>query len=193
MAVHSPHPKLTFEDYLRLPDDGRRHEILDGIYAVTATPFYPHQRASSQLHIAIGSFVNRHDLGVLLAAPMAVRLSEHDVVEPDLLFVSHARSPVLTEEYLVGAPDLIIEILSPSTRRRDLGLKRARYERLGVAEYWGVDPQRKAVQVFRRGASSAGPAPAFLPPLHLTEEAGHLLSTALLPGFELALREVFRR
>jgi Uma2 family endonuclease len=118
-------------------------------------------------------------------APLGVRLADHDMVEPDLVYVSNERAAAITARYIAGAPDLVVEALSPSTWRRDLGSKRARYELLGVREYWVLDPERGTATVFRRDGS------AFLTPVLLSAEAGDRLTTPLLPGLEIPLAQVF--
>ena len=167
MAVRDivPH-KLTYEDYILFPGDGQRHKIFDGKHYVTPAPTPGHQGVSSNLHLKLGPFVREHRLGVVLYAPLDVLLSEHDIAQPDLLFISNERAGILGKVNVLGAPDLVIEILSDSTRRRDETLKRDRYKRCGVLEYWLVDPLRRSVQVLRR--SDVG----FLVPLRLSATAG---------------------
>jgi Uma2 family endonuclease len=177
--------KLTYEDYLLFPEDRQRHEILDGEHYVTPAPSLGHQRISARLHLKIGGFVLEHRLGEVLYAPADVLLSKYDVVQPDLLFISNERAGIATEANAQGAPDLVIEILSDSTRRRDETVKRDRYERFEVLEYWLFDPQRRVVRAFRR--SGAG----FLAPQELSAAAGDVLTTALLPGLEIRVSEVF--
>jgi Uma2 family endonuclease len=137
---HTTPRKLTYEDLLAFPEDGKRHEILDGEHYVTPAPTRGHQEAVANLVYFFKDFLRRHPLGQMLPAPFDVRFSEHDIAEPDLLYVAQERAAILREENAKGAPDLVIEILSPSTRRRDLGIKRAIYERCGVAEYWPATP-----------------------------------------------------
>ncbi len=186
MAVRDPaHRKLTYEDYLLFPDDGNRHEILDGEYFVTAAPYLRHQSVVVELTSWIAPFVRRRRLGRLYVAPADVLLSENDIVQPDLLFVSQARARILTEKNVQGPPDLVIEVLSPSTRRRDEGIKLERYELLGVQEYWIVDPEREVARVYRRSGER------LLKAAEITEEAGGLLASPLLPGLEIPLSEIF--
>jgi len=186
MAIRdSAHRKLTYEDYALFPEDGQRHEILDGEHYVTPAPTPDHQIISGRLYLKVGNFVSEHQLGLFLYAPLDVLLSEHDVAQPDLLFLSNERAGLLTRANIQGAPDLVIEILSDSTRRRDQTLKRDRYERCGVLEYWLADPTRKTVRVFRREGA------AFLPPVDLSAAADDLLTTPLLPGLKIRLREIF--
>jgi Uma2 family endonuclease len=183
--VDSRHPstKLTYADLELLPDDGLRHEIIGGDHYVTASPVTRHQRISARLFTALQSFLAAHRLGEAFYAPFDVVMSFHDVVVPDLIFVSHARSHLVTTKNLQGAPDLAIEILSPSTRPRDESLKRDLYERVGVEEYWLVDPDRNTLTVFRRQDTRFLPPQTFAPPATLL--------TPLLPGFELPLDGVF--
>jgi Uma2 family endonuclease len=185
MALHDPIPKLTYEDYVRIPDDGKRHEIIDGEHYVTAAPFIRHQDLVVRLTILIGSFVREHRLGKLLIAPTDVILSPHDIVQPDLLFVSNERASILTEKNIQGAPDLVIEILSNSSRRLDEVLKRQAYERFGAREYWIFDPQRETTQAWERTAEGLRRKAL------LSAAAGDVLTSPLLPGFEMSLGEIF--
>jgi Uma2 family endonuclease len=185
MAPHDASPKLTYEDYLRIPDDGLRHEIIDGVHFVTAAPFIRHQRIVRRLVVRLDRFLHEHRLGEVLMAPTDVILSTHDIVQPDLLFISNKRSSILTEKNIQGAPDLVIEILSDSTRRLDEVIKRQAYERFGAREYWIFDPRWKAVQVWERTAEGLRRKAS------LSAAAGDVLTTALLPGLEIPLAEVF--
>jgi Uma2 family endonuclease len=182
--VEPKHPstRLTYADLELLPDDGLRHEIIDGEPYVTASPVTRHQRISARLLVAFQSYLDAHPLGELFHAPFDVVMSFHDVVVPDLIYVSHSRAHLVTAKNLQGAPDLVIEILSPSTRPRDEHLKRDLYERAGVEEYWLVDPDRNTLTIYRREGSR------FLPPE--TFESDAIISTSLLPGIELPLKRV---
>jgi Uma2 family endonuclease len=179
--------KLNYEDYAQIPEDGKQHEILDGEHYVSPGPTLDHQRLGARLHLRLGTFVNAHRLGEVFYAPTDVVLSPHDIVQPDLLFISTARRGIMTKANVQGAPDLAVEILSYSTRRRDETLKRQRYEQLGVLEYWIVDGRHKAVRIFRRAAQRSG----FAAPTELTAAAGEILTTPLLSGLEIALRDIF--
>jgi Uma2 family endonuclease len=178
-------PKLTYDDLALFPDDGKRHELIDGVHFVTPAPNTRHQRIVIHLAVALETFARAHGLGKVFVAPYDVVFSRHDVVEPDLIFVSAARAAVLTAAHAAGAPDLVIEILSPSTRRRDEMLKRDLYEARGVAEYWLIDPEAETVKVLRREEERFGRARL------LSLRDGDLLETALLPGLELPLATVF--
>jgi Uma2 family endonuclease len=178
-------PKLTYEDLVLLPDDGKRHELIDGAHFVTPSPNTRHQAIVTHLAGVLDAFVRARGLGRAFVAPYDVVFSPCDVVEPDLIFVSAARLEVLTAAHAVGAPDLVIEILSPSTRRRDEVLKRDLYEARGVAEYWLIDPEAETVKVLRREGERFGRARL------LSLRDGDVLETALLPGLELPLATVF--
>lgn len=177
--------KFTLEDFLNFPDDGKRHEIIDGDHYVTPSPKTRHQRVSMNLTRAFVLYLDRHPIGRLFAAPFDVVLSDLDVVEPDLLYISNERTRILTEAHVRGAPDIVIEILSSGTRRRDEGIKRKLYERVGVREYWLVDPEIDTVKVFRQVDG------AFVRVAELSVEANETLTTPLLPSFSAPLAEVF--
>jgi Uma2 family endonuclease len=186
MAVRdTAHRKLTYEDYVLIPEDLLRHEILDGEHYVTPAPGRDHQGAAMNLCLKIAVFVRKHRLGNVFFAPFDVLLSPHDIAQPDLLYISNERAAILTEANAQGAPDLVIEILSKSTRRRDETLKRDRYERFGVLEYWLADPVRQTVRIYRSSGESFGA------PEDLSAAAGDVLTTPLLQGFEMRVSEIF--
>jgi Uma2 family endonuclease len=176
-------PRLTYNDYLLLPDDGLRHEIIEGEHYVSPSPSVRHQRILFTLSYLIRHYLEAHPIGEAFFAPFDVLLSEFDILVPDLIYLSKERSNLLTLENLQGAPDLVVEILSFSTRPRDTQLKRDVYGRTGVAESWVIDPEHDVVDVYRR--TGAG---AFNDPIRL-ERTGSL-TTPLLPGLQLSLDAV---
>ena len=128
--------RLTYADFLLFPDDGMRHEIIDGVHYVTASPNLGHQDLVGRLFLAIGNHLaTRRHQGRVFLSPLDVVMSNYDVVEPDLLFVAGDQQAILTEANVQGAPALLVEVLSPSTRRRDEGIKRQLFDRVGVREY----------------------------------------------------------
>lgn len=138
--------KLTYEDYVLFPDDGLRHEIIDGEHYVSPAPNIYHQELSKRIEVQLYRHVDENGLGTVLHAPVDVELSETDIVEPDIIVIAEARRQKITTPTKVkGAPDLVIEILSESTGERDQTLKRDLYQRAGVAEYWIVDPEIREV------------------------------------------------
>jgi Uma2 family endonuclease len=175
---------LTWKDWLEIPESAEcRYELLEGELHMSPTPLTRHQRISRNLGFLIETWVRRTGAGELFLAPTGVRLSDRDVVVPDLLVLSAARSALAERRFIAGAPDLMVEILSPGTVRRDLRDKRALYEKAGVREYWIVDPIAERVE---QRVSSAGV-------LRLVGSCGRdeVLRAVTLPGLEIALAEVF--
>ena len=170
--------KLTYEDYLAIPDDGRRHEIIDGEYYVSPSPSYKHQDVVAELITQLRSHVRRHGLGHVVGSPCDV-LNEHTIVQPDVLFVSAARGSIISD-IVRGAPDLVVEVLSPSNRDYDVHVKYQTYERAGVLEYWIVDPDAASVAVFRRKGNRFAPVPP-----------SDTLTSPLLAGFQLRVADLF--
>ena len=130
MKPAGPGVKLTYDDYVLFPEDGRRHELIDGEHYVTPTPNLKHQMIAMNLSATIWSFLQQQPIGRVYAAPLDVIFSHFDVVEPDVLYISHERFAQLEpSQWVKGAPNLVVEIGSPSTRKRDETIKRRLYER----------------------------------------------------------------
>jgi len=181
-----PAVKLTYDDFVLFPDDGRRHELIDGEHYVTPSPNLGHQRIAGRLYFAFAVYLKAHPIGEVFFAPLDVVLSESDVVEPDLLYVSRERAAdILVPQHVRGVPDLVIEIASKGTRKRDETIKRALYERAGVSEYWVVDPEIDVVRVYRRGGEGLER------PAEPRRDAADMLTTALMPGLQIPLDDVF--
>lgn len=176
---------LTYEDYVLFPEDGKRHEIIDGDHYVTPAPNVKHQRVSFNLSKLFAVYLDKTRVGLALSAPCDVVLSDRDVVQPDLLFVSKARAAIVTEKNIQGPPDLVVEIVSETTRKTDEVLKRHLYERHGVQEYWIVDPEIEAVKVYRTTENG------YVRAADLTREAGESIASPLLPGLDVPLAELF--
>jgi Uma2 family endonuclease len=179
--------RLTYDDFLLFPADGKRHEIIDGEHFVTPSPNTRHQVLVGRLHFAIEQFLRQYrGLGRVFLAPFDVVFTRWDVVEPDLLFIAGDQSEILTDRNVQGAPALIIEVLSPGTRKVDEHIKRRLFERGGVREYWLVDPEVDVVRVFRRTADGSS-----LPrETELSREAHDVLTTPLMPGLAIPLDEL---
>jgi Uma2 family endonuclease len=179
--------KLTYDDFVLFPDDGQRHELIDGEHYVTPSPNIGHQRILGNLHLLIGNWLEEHPIGHVFFAPLDVVFSHVDVVEPDLLYLSNERAAqAITPLHVRGVPELVVEIASKGTRKRDETIKRGLYERMGVSEYWVVNPFIDVVHVYCREGDGFGS------PRALSREASDVLTTALLPGLELPLRRIFR-
>jgi Uma2 family endonuclease len=176
--------KILADDFLLIPEDGRRHELIDGNHYLHASPDTKHQRISMRLIVAIGTYLREHPLGQLYFALLDVVLTQYDVVEPDLIYVVNERREIITEKNIQGAPDLIIEIVSDSTRHYDEVIKRALYERVGVGEYWLIDSVRDCVRVFQRNAAGRYECAAEL-------SDGDSLTSALFPTLGISLDGIF--
>jgi Uma2 family endonuclease len=141
--------RWTYEDYLRLPDDSRRYEIIEGVLYVTNAPSYEHQFVVAQIIKKIGNFVEASNLGIVLPAPFEVHLSNTTrPVQPDVIFIKADKQPAADTQIFAGLPDLIIEVLSPSSIRTDRHIKFDAYERAGVPEYWIVNPKTRSVEIY---------------------------------------------
>ncbi|MCI0418016.1 MAG: Uma2 family endonuclease [Acidobacteria bacterium] len=141
-------PIWTYADYCVLPQDYRRHEIVEGEHIVTPSPTARHQKVLAALQFLLDSHVRSQKLGTLLAAPMDVVLSETSVIQPDLLFVSTLREHIITEPYVDGPPDLVIEVLSASTASMDRGGKMRLYAKYRIPHYWIVDAKEVTLETF---------------------------------------------
>ena len=139
----------TYEDYLRLPDDGQRYEVIRGHLYVAPAPTFDHQYAIWQLGRLIGNFVVEKELGILLPAPFDLRLPGGLAapVQPDLVFLRTGNQPRSGDRGFEGVPDLVVEVLSPSTRHLDRSTKLSVYREAGVPEFWLVDPRTRTIQV----------------------------------------------
>ena len=147
VMVHGLRQKLEYDDLASTPDDNRRYELLDGALFVTPSPRPLHQRVSKRLQRQLEAYFEDNGLGEVFNAPVDVILTLHDVVVPDLVVIT--TPPQVTERAIEGAPTIIVELLSPSTRMRDRKLKAERYAALGVPHYWIVDPARKTLECYR--------------------------------------------
>ena len=183
VGTTQPVARFTYEDYRTTPAD-ERYELLDGDLVMAPAPNLKHQKLQSRLGRRLAQFIEEHALGEFFFAPCDVVLADTDVVQPDLLFVSRDREYLLRGgDNVRGAPDLVVEILSPATAERDRGYKRALYERHGVAEYWLVDPAEETVSVYRRRGGALTLARTF--------GRGETLHSPLLPGLNIDLDDVF--
>lgn len=175
--------KYTYAEYATLPENGRHYQLLGGELLMSPAPSFRHQDLLMRLGTALFSFVNARALGKILVAPLDVILTDEDVVQPDVVFISNERRGIIVPEGLRGAPDLCVEILSPSNASLDRGAKRLLYARHGVIELWLVDPDANTVELFRLQENAREAARRWT--------AAGTLETALLPGFVLELAPVF--
>ena len=174
--------KLTYADYLTTPED-KRYELLAGELLMTPAPSEAHQRFQAELGYYLMTFTKSRGLGRIYFSSTDVVLSDIDVVQPDLLFVSNERAHIITPAGVQGAPDLVVEILSPATAERDKGYKRALYARNGVKEYWIVGTDAGAITVLLLGDDGYEVVGTF--------GEGDTLSSPTLEGFRLEVNDVF--
>jgi Uma2 family endonuclease len=142
---------LTYEHYLELPNDGRRYEIIEGELYVSPAPTTKHQRATTRLTTALDVHTQNDRLGEVFTAPCDVYLAHTSIVQPDILFVSRERSSIITEANIQGPPDLVVEVISPSSTKTDKETKRDLYATFGVRHYWVVDPMERWVRAYELG------------------------------------------
>ncbi len=174
--------RLTYEDYLKTPDD-ERYELLDGALIVPPAPNTAHQSVQAELGWRMARFIREGGLGHLFFAPTDVVLSRTDVVQPDLLFISSERVDIITPANIQGAPDLIVEIRSDSTAERDESFKRQLYADCGVEEYWLVDPEAATISVLLLGENGYEEA--------ATYTLGQILTSPMLDGLLVNLDDLF--
>ena len=185
MVTTRTRPWPTYQDYLDIPGDDR-YELINGEFILVSAPNRAHQTASMGFSLELGGFVRGSDLGWVFAAPFEVVLTDPEginIIQPDIIFVSREREHIITPANIRGAPDLLVEILSPSTGRRDRTTKRDLYARHGVKEYWIADPDAQTVTVMllKDGA------------FETVGEYGieDTLTSPTLEGFSVALDSVF--
>jgi Uma2 family endonuclease len=179
--------KWTYEDYRRLPDDGRRYEVIRGYLYVSPAPSIIHQRALSRLNRVLDRFVLDHNLGEVLFAPVDILLPEGIAapVQPDLVFIRAGQEPEEQAQNFQGVQDLVVEVLSPGTRRYDLGTKLGAYLEAGIPEVWFADPSAATIRV--HGLSED--RKRYLELSH--GGRGESVASRALPGLRIAVSEIF--
>jgi len=173
--------KLTYKDYLQYPDDGKRHEIINGDHYMTPSPNSYHQYYSKKIVFQMENHLINTEQGVVFYAPLGVILSDNDIIQPDIIFVSYNNIQIIKEPGIFGSPDLVIEILSQSTRSRDKGLKMDIYAKYSIPEYWIVDSEEKIIFLYRLDGNK----------YKREQVSDKTLSTISIPGFVLDLNDVF--
>ncbi len=174
--------KLTYRDYAKTPDD-ERYELIDGVLLMVPAPNIAHQESHASLGSQMWSFVRQCDLGRVFLAPTDVVLTDTDTVQPDVLFISKEREHIIAEANIQGAPDLIVEILSPSTSSRDWREKRDLYAHHGVNEYWVADTANRVVfqMLLKDGILE----------IINTYAGGDTITSPTLKGFEISVNDIF--
>jgi Uma2 family endonuclease len=175
---------LTVEDYRATPE-GSRYQLVEGELIRAPAPNRFHQEIISNLHVLLSNHVRTHRLGKVYFAPFDVYLGEHDVFQPDVIFVSKERHHIFTDDGAHGAPDLVIEIISPSSAQLDKKQKRRVYAQAGVKEMWLVDPILLQIHLYDFARDPAKP-------VRMVDE-DETFATPILPGLTLAAAEIFKR
>ena len=173
---------LTYDDYLRAPE-GLRYELLEGELRMTPSPNAQHQTVLKRLGIILVEQLEKRGLGEVFLTPFDVVLSEHNVVQPDILFIAKDRLGIVCKANVQGAPDLVIEVLSESTESWDRVSKRRVYSKYGVREYWLVDPDATTIEVLSRVAGSLSTAGVY--------RAGETASSLAFPDLRVDVGSVF--
>lgn len=171
--------RFKAEDIWDTPEDGNRYEVIGGELYVTPPPLEPHQRGSGRLFGFLWQYVYPRRLGEVYSAPLAVVLDEETAVQPDLVYVSRERQHLVSERGVEGPPDLVVEILSRSTRGRDRGIKMRLYAAAGIPHYWIVDPSTRTLEAYRLGEQGYEPVGTFGP--------ATTFRPALFPGLEIPI------
>jgi Uma2 family endonuclease len=174
---------LRADDIWETPDDGNRYEVIDGELYMTPAPLWRHQRALSRLHLRVGDWVYRHGLGEVVPAPVGVVLDETTAVQPDLVYLSRERLGLISQRGIEGAPDLVVEVLSPGTAARDRGIKMRRYAAAGIPHYWLIDLDTPALEPYRLGERGYERTGTYGP--------GSIFRPALFPGLEIPVDELW--
>ena len=176
---------ITADDYRDLPEGPPYCQLIEGDLCMAPSPDLFHQDIIGNLFFIIRSYLEAHPIGTAHLSPSDVYLTELNVYQPDLYFVSKRRKSILSDQGAEGAPDLVVEILSPRTARLDKGVKRQVYARTGVEELWLVDPDSKQIQVFHLSESADKPAS--------THKGREIFQSPLFPGLRISLAKVFQR
>ena len=175
--------KMTYEQYCLLPADGKQYEVIDGELFMTPAPRPRHQKIVLRLAEELSRFVRENSLGEIFISPIDVLLERHTILQPDVLFIRKDRLGIVKEDAIEGAPDLAVEVLSPSTFYKDLRKKMTAYSQFGVQEYWIVDPETETIEIYARRDDKLQLAKKF--------SSGESVESALLPGWRLAVKDVF--
>ena len=174
---------FTYEDYAELPDDGRRYEIIDGELLMSPAPTPNHQMIIGNLFAVVFNYLRAQPIGKVILAPVEVYFSETNILQPDIVFISAERSGIIESAQIRGVPDLVVEVLSPGTEKRDRTVKLKTYAKFGVREYWMVKEETGVIEVLRLQEGRLEPAGSY--------DKSQKLTSPLFPGLEILVEEVF--
>ena len=183
MAIAIPkNKKYTYEDYAKLPE-GAPYQLIGGELIMTPAPTPYHQYISGNIYSILKEFVEKNNLGQLYYSPIDVYFEETETYQPDIIFISKERLDIIKETKIEGAPDLVIEILSPATAYYDLRKKFKIYEKHGVKEYWIVDPEEKSIEIYQNQEGK-------FKLIQMAKEKD-TVNSSLFKDFELNLEKIF--
>lgn len=175
--------RFKAEDIWQAPEDDKRYEVIDGELFVSPAPSLQHQNGLFRLAVRIFNWIDPRGLGRIFVAPLAVVLDPESGVEPDLVYVSREHTSIISERGVEGVPDLVVEVLSPSTEARDRGLKMRRYAAASIPHYWLLDPDRRVLEPYRLAEEGYEPLGVYGP--------GTSFRPDLFPGLEIAIDELW--
>lgn len=175
--------RFLARDIWDTPEDGKRYEVIDGGLYMTPPPAWRHQYGAGMLFGYIWQYVQAHRLGVVVAAPVGLVLDDENGLQPDLVYVSHERAAIIREHGIEGAPDLVVEVLSPGTAGRDRGIKMRRYAAAGIPHYWILDPRTRTVEPYRLSIGGYERLPVVGP--------GGIFRPDLFPGLEIPVDDLW--
>ncbi len=175
--------RFTYEDYCNLPDDGNQYEIIEGEIYMAPAPIPNHQRISRRILSSLDRFIEKHDMGEMFFSPIDIVFSNINVVQPDLIYISREKTHIIGSKFIEASPDLVIEILSPGTENKDRNHKQKLYGKFNVPEYWIVSPQGRTIEQYSLQEGKMTLRNVFT--------IQDVLTTKLLPGFELPVARVF--
>ena len=177
--------RLTVNEYELMPNNGKVLQLIDGDFVMTPAPTLKHQEVSRNIEKYFLDYLDKNPIGKILDAPIDFHIDKYNVVQPDLAYISKARYTVLFEKGIRGAPDIVIEILSPHTKRTDRKLKKKLYYKVGVKEYWIVDIDDECIEVFRKRTDDYELDNTY------RKDNNDILPCTLLKGLEIDLQTVF--
>ena len=180
MAAHGV--RFLASDIWDTPEDGKKYEVIDGDLYVSPPPLFVHQFHLNRLNKHVINWVDDHDLGIVVTAPTGVVLDDENGLEPDLVFIARERRHIITRRGVEGAPDLVVEVLSPSTEGRDRGLKLRRYAAAGVPHYWILNTEGPYIEERVLGEDGYRLVGTFGP--------GEVFRPTIFPGLEIPLDEI---
>jgi Uma2 family endonuclease len=178
-------PPLTIDDYRLMPETGPRYQLIEGDLFMAPAPNRYHQDISGNIQFMLAKYLEKHPIGKLYNAPFDVYLDEINAHQPDLVFIAKRNFSILTDAGVEGAPDFIVEILSPKTAHLDKKPKRRVYARAGVKELWIVDPDTKLIHVYYLQKNAERPS--------ATHSEKDTFASPHFPGLKISVAKVFKR